>query len=150
MINDFSAFYPESPVPVTQDSVILKNEVYVKFVVGADYIFTNGIYLNFQYLHGFMNERGTDNLNDYFFVQLDKKFFEDRLKIAPLAGGFIVSDWGDVSSNFALVYVPKVSFMATDNAEITISAAIFDGKGDSVFSNFVDYNMMMLKFKYSF
>ncbi len=150
MINDFSAFYPGTPVPVTQDSVILKKEAYVKFVLGADYIFTNGVYLNFQYLHGFVNERGTDNLNDYFFVQLDKKFFEDRLKIAPLAGGFIVSDWGDVSSNYALVYVPNISFMATDDAEITISTAIFDGKGESVFSNFTDYNMMMFKLKYSF
>jgi len=150
MTNNLSAFYPESPIAVTQDSVVLKKEIYLKLAIGADYNFANGTYLNVQYLHGFMNERGTDNLNDYFFVQLDKKFIDDRLKIAPLAGGFIVSDWDNIENNYALVYVPNISFMATDNAEITVSAAIFDGKGDSVFSNFADYNMLMFKLKYSF
>ncbi len=150
MITDLSAFYPSSPVPVTQDSTVLKKEVYVKFVVGADYNFANGIYINFQYLHGFVNERGRDALNDYFFIQLDKKFIDDKLKISPLAGGFIVSDWNDIENNFALIYVPNVSYMATDNAEITLSLAIFDGKGDNIFANFNDYNMMMFKLKYSF
>lgn len=150
MTNDLSAFYPESPIPVTKDSVVLENEMYLKFVIGADYNFVNGIYLNVQYLHGFMNERGTDNLNDYFFVQLDKKFFDDKLKIAPLAGGFIVSDWDDTENNYAIVYMPSISYMATDNAEITLSTALFDGKGDNMFANLSDYNMMMFKLKYSF
>ncbi len=150
MTNDFSAMYPQSPVPVTVDSVVLKKEAYVKFVIGADYNFANGIYLNFQYLHGFVNERGTDNLNDYFFIQLEKKFFEDKLKIVPLAGGFIVSDWADIADNYSIVYVPSVSYMATDNAEITLSTALFDGKGDDIFANFTDYNMFMFKLKYSF
>lgn len=150
MTNDLSALYPDSPVPITQDSVILEKEVYVKFVVGMDYNFANGTYLNVQYLHGFMNERGAENLNDYFFVQLDKRFFNDRLKIAPLAGGFIVSDWEDVENNYAVLYVPYVSYMATDNAELTLSAALFKGKGDNQFANLNDYNMMMIKLKYSF
>ena len=139
-----------SPVPVTQDSVVLKKEAYVKFVLGANYDFANGTYLNVQYLHGFVNERGTDALNDYFFVQLERKFLDDKLKIAPLAGGFIVSDWADVGNNYAIVYVPSISYMATDDAEITLSTALFDGKGDNVFPNFVDYNMFMFKVKYSF
>ena len=152
MTNDLSALYPVGTPPemTSIDTTVLKKEAYLKFVVGADYNFANGTYLNVQYLHGFMNERGADNLNDYFFVQLDKKFFDDRLKIAPLAGGFIVSDFEDIKNNYALVYVPNISYMATDNAEITLSAAIFDGKGENVFSNFADYNMFMFKMKYSF
>ena len=59
-------------------------------------------------------------MNDYFFIKLDKKFFDDKLKISPLAGGFIVSDWEDVENNFAIVYAPNISYMATDNAEITL------------------------------
>ena len=150
MTNDLSAMYPMSPVPVTQDTVMLSKEAYVKFVLGADYNFANGAYFNFQYMHGFMNERGADNLNDYFFVQLDKRFFDDKLKIAPLAGGFIVSNWDDVKNNYAILYVPSISYMATDNAEITLTAAIFDGKGNSMFANLTEYNMMMFKLKYSF
>jgi len=150
MTNDLSAFYPASPVPVTQDSTVLNKEAYLKFVIGGDYNFSNGTYLNIQYMHGFMNERGADNLNDYIFVQLERKFFDDKLKIAPLAGGFIVSDWDDLKNNYALVYVPEISYMATDNAEISVSTAIFDGKGDNMFSNLNDYNMLMFKMKYSF
>ena len=150
MTNDLSAMYPSSPVPVTQDSVVLEKEAYVKFVLGADYNFANGTYLNIQYLHGFVNERGSDALNDYFFVQLERKFLDDKLKIAPLAGGFIVSDWADIENNYAIVYIPSISYMATDDAEISLSAALFDGKGNNVFANFTDYNMFMFKMKYSF
>jgi len=150
MTTDLSAMYPQSPVPITQDTVMLAKEAYVKFVIGADYNFANGTYLNVQYLHGFVNERGADNLNDYLFVQLEKRFFDDKLKIAPLAGGFIVSDWEDIENNYTIIYIPSVAYMATDNAEITVSAALFNGKGDNVFANFVDYNMLMFKLRYSF
>ena len=150
MTTDLSALFPDSPVPVTQDSVVLDQEAFVKFVLGADYNFANGMYLNFQYLHGFINERGREALNDYFFLQYQIKFFEDKLKFTPLAGGFIVSDWDDVPNNYSIIYAPGISYMATDNTEITLSAAIFDGKGENIFANFTDYNMLMLKLKYSF
>ena len=150
MTNNLSALYPMSPVPVTQDTTALEKKTYTKFILGADYNFANGAYLNFQYMHGFINERGKDALNDYFFVRLEKKFFEDKLKIAPVGGGFIVSDWSDVGNNYALIYIPEISYMATDNAEITLSAALFSGKGDNMFVSMKDYNMMMFKLKYSF
>ena len=150
MTNNLSALYPMSPVPVIQDTTALEKKIYTKFILGADYNFANGTYLNFQYMHGFINERGKDALNDYFFIRLEKKFFEDKLKIAPVGGGFIVSDWSDVGNNYALVYIPEISYMATDNAEITLSAALFNGKGDNMFASMKDYNMMMFKLKYSF
>jgi len=150
MTNDMSAMYPMSPVPVTQDATVLKKEPYVKFVLGADYNFANGAYLNFQYMHGFINERGADNLNDYFFVQLDKKFFDDKLKVTPIGGGFIVNEWDDIENNYSIIYVPSVSYMATDNAEIILSAVLFEGKGDNMFTKFKNYNMFMFKMKYSF
>ena len=152
MITDVSALYPAgTPTTMTViDSTILNKKAYTKFVVGSDYTFGDGTYLNVQFMHGFMNERGSDNLNDYIFVQLDKKFFEDKLKISPLAGGFIVSDWSDIENNYAIVYVPNISYMATDNTEMTLSAAVFDGKGNNMFSNLADYNMFMFKLKYSF
>ena len=151
MTNDLSAFYPMSPIPVTQDSLILdKTKPYIKFVVGGDYNFADGSYLNFQYLHGFIHERGNENLNDYFFFRYEKKFFNDKFKIAPIGGGFIVTDWDKIEDNYAIVYMPEVSYKATDNAEITLSTVIFDGKGDNLFANLKDYNMFMFKLKYSF
>lgn len=151
MTNDFSAFYPTSPVPVTQDSIILdKSKPYLKFVVGGDYNFSDGSYLNVQYMHGFVHERGAENLNDYFFLRYEKKFFNEKLKVAPIGGGFIVTNWDDVKNNYALVYMPEIAYKATDNAEITLSTVIFDGKGDNLFANLKDYNMFMFKMKYSF
>jgi len=151
MTNDLSAFYPLSPVPVTKDSLLLdKSKPYVKFVVGCDYNFPEGSYLNFQYMHGFIHERGNNNLNDYFFLRYEKKFFNEKLKIAPISGAFIVSDWKKIKNNYAIAYIPEVSYKATDDVEITLSAAIFDGKGDNLFANLKNYNMFLFKLKYSF
>jgi hypothetical protein len=151
MTNDLSAFYPISPVPVTHDSLILdKTKPYLKFIAGVDYFFTDGSYFNFQYLHGFIHERGNKNLNDYFFLQYEKKFFNEKLKIAPIGGGFIVSDWKEIKRNYALVYMPQLTYKATENTEITVSTVIFNGKGDSFFANLKDFNMFMFKVKYSF
>ena len=151
MTNDLSAFYPQSPVPVTQDSLILdKTKPYIKFVVGGDYNFSDGSYLNLQYMHGFFHERGAENLNDYFFLRYEKTFLNDKLKITPIGGGFIVTDWNNIKDNYALVYMPEIAYKATINSEITVSTTIFDGKGDNLFSNLKDYNMFMFKIKYSF
>jgi len=53
-------------------SIALKNDPYCKFVIGGDYTFKNGIYLNTQFLHGFINERGNDALNDYLTYRIEK------------------------------------------------------------------------------
>ena len=97
-----------------------------------------------------MTESLAKALNDYFMIAYEKKFFEDRLKIRPLAGGFIVSDWEDIENNYSIIYTPEISYQATDNAEITLSTVIYDGKGDNMFANLSDFNMFMFKMKYSF
>src|SRR3989339_309145 len=151
MSNDLSAFYPMSPVPVIQDSLILaKSKPYIKFVVGGDYNFADGSYLNIQYMHGFIHERGAENLNDYFFLRYEKKFFNEKLKVAPIGGGFIVADWNNIKDNYAIVYVPEIAYKATDNVDIALSTAIFNGKGDNLFGKLNNYDMFMFKMKYSF
>jgi len=138
-----------SPVPVTMDSILLDKTIpYIKFVLGGDYNFSDGSYLNFQYLHGFIHERGIENLNDYIFMRYEKKFFNEKLKIAPIGGGFIVTDWNKIKDNYALVYVPEIAYKATDNAEISISTAIFSGKGNNLFGKLNDYDMFKLKYNF--
>lgn len=149
MTNDLSALYPLSPVPVTKDTTVI-DKPYIKFIIGGDYNFKDGSYLNFQYLHGFFHERGRDNLNDYFFMRYERKFFNDKLKIAPIGGAFIITDWSTIKNNYAIAYIPQVSYNATDDIEITLSAAIFDGKGDNLFANLKGYDMFMFKLKYNF
>ncbi len=146
MTTDLTAIIPG----LKMDSTMLKKEAFVKFVVGGDYNFANGMYLNFQYLHGFVGERGRENLYDYFFTQYSMKFFDDRLELSPLSGAFIVSDWSDIPNNYAVIFAPGFSFMATDNLKIELSTPLFFGKGDSMFAGLTDYNMFMFKLKYNF
>ncbi len=150
MTTDFSAMMGLPPGSVMQDSTVLKKEPYLKFVIGVDYTFSDGSYLNFQYLHGFVHERGKEALNDYFMIGYEKKFFEEKLTFIPLAGGFIVSDWSDISNNYALIYAPQLKYHATDNAELALGVYLFDGKGQNAFANLKGYNMMTFSLKYSF
>ena len=150
MTTDVSALFLQPPGSVTQDSTVLKDEAYFKFVVGADYTFGDGSYLNFQYLHGFVHERGRDAINDYFMLGYEKKFFDSKLAIIPIGGGFIISDWEDISQNYAIIYAPQIKYQATDNAELALGAYIFTGKGDNAFVNLKDYNMLSFSVRYSF
>lgn len=155
-----AGFLPDSPVIMTndiagqplpdQDSLIVDKELYVKFVVGMDYTFGDGSYVNFQYLHGFIHERGRGNQNDYFMMGYEKAFFDDKLKIEPVTGGFIVSEWDDISKNYAVIWVPSITYKPIDNAEIQLGAYIFAGEGDNMFVSLLDYDMGFLKVRYSF
>ena len=150
MSNNLSLLYPQSPEPVIVDTVVLEKKPYVKFVVGADYTFGDGSYFNFQYLHGFIHERGAKNLNDYFMMGYEKKFFAEKLKIVPLAGGFVVADWDDIQNNYAIIYAPTVSYYPNDNTEINIGIRILDGKGDNTFAKVTDKDEFVFSLKYNF
>ena len=73
-----------------------------------------------------------------------------RNDLTSRCGGFIITEWDKIKDNYALVFMPEISYKATDNAEITLSTVFFDGKGDNLFANLKDYNMLMFKLKYSF
>lgn len=150
MANDLRALYPDAPIPAIQDSLLLdKTKPYLKFIVGGDYFFMDGSYLNIQYIRGFIHERG-DNLNNYFFLQYEKNFFNHKLKTTPLGGGFIIADRKDIINNYALVYMPEIAYQSSINSEISLSTVIFSGKGNNLFAGLKKYNMLMFKFKYFF
>ena len=150
MSNDLSLLYPQSPVPVIADTVVLEKKPYVKFVVGTDYTFGDGSYFNFQYLHGFIHERGSKNLNDYFMMGYEKKFFNDNLKIVPLAGGFVVADWNDIQNNYAIIYAPTISYFPNENTEINFGVRLLEGKGDNTFAKVTGKDEFVFSLKYSF
>lgn len=148
--NDISLLFPMSPKPVIQDTLVLEKKPYMKLALGADYSFSNGAYLNVQYLRGFIHERGKGNMNDYLMLALEKSFFSDRLLFRPLAGGLAVSDWDAPADNFALFYTPELMYKGIDNLQIGIGAYFFEGKGSNMFAGFGDFNMIQAKAKLSF
>jgi len=138
------------PIPASFDSVVLKKEPYLKYVAGMDYTFRNGIYINLQFLHGFIHERGKGNMNDYLVLAIEKSLLSDRLMLRPLAGGVAISDWEDPASNYALFFTPEIAWKGIDNFELSLCAYLFDGKGGNIFAGLKDFNMISVKARVNF
>ncbi len=118
---------------------------YLKYVIGIDYTFKGGFYVNIQYIRGFFTERGKYNLGDYLFGKIENKFLNDKLKIS--VGGAI--DLTDID-NLGFMPSMELSYMPTDNTEIIIGAIILEGKEGTTFGQFRNLDMAYMRFKYSF
>jgi hypothetical protein len=81
---------------------------------------------------------------------LEKKFFNDKLKIAPITGGIVISDFKDIKNNYALILSPEITYYPVDNAEISLGARWIDGKNTTSFGRVKDKDELYLKLKYSF
>jgi hypothetical protein len=154
-----AAFFPEEVRMTTdlsalgmgiQESIVLEDKPYIKYVLGIDYTFKNGIYVNAQYLHGFMFERGEDNLEDYFMFGLEWKFLDDKLKIIPIGGGVEIKDFKDIENNYALILTPEITYYPVDNAEITLGVRWIDGKNSTTFGRVKDNDELAFRVKYYF
>lgn len=131
-------------------TIALDDEPYFKFVLGGDYTFKNGLYFNCQYLHGFLHERGENELNDYFTFRLEKNFLNDKFKIVPIGGAVAINDWDDVKNNYGLVYAPELCYFPSDNVELNIGSFIIDGKGANMFGMIKGLDEVMFRLKVSF
>ncbi|MFQ5799404.1 MAG: DUF1302 family protein, partial [Bacteroidota bacterium] len=94
-------FFPEEVIlqttigNVTSTNIEMDDKPYFKFTLGGDYTFPNGFYVNGQWMHGFFNERGSNMLHDYFFLELEKKFLRDKVKMT-LTGAMEVASWHNI------------------------------------------------------
>lgn len=154
---EVALFIPESDVvmdvamPMTGvESSTLLEDPYEKFVIGGDYTFSGGTYLNMQYLRGFLHERGRDELNDYLIWEVERELWRDRLLIQPFTGGLSVTDWDDPGDNYAIFYTPEITYQEIDNFDISLGGFLFSGQGEGIFAEMEDYNMIRLHVEASF
>ncbi len=147
---ELGIFFPDKHIlkTVTECDTILKN-FYVKYVFGTDYTFKDGTYFNFQFIHGFFNEFG-DSLHDYITFRVERKFWNDRLKVAPLGIALEVSDWSKSGKNYGYILNPSITFRPYDNLEIDAGSFIIDGRGKNMLSRIKDVDEVYLKFKISY
>jgi len=138
------------PQPNYPDSVIIDNKQWMKYVFGLDYTFTDGTYTNFQYMRGFLHERGCDELNDYFMLRTEKKILNEKLTIALLSGGFAVNDWKNFESNNAFIWMPEIGYKPNDNTQIIIGSRIIDGAGKGMFAKIKDRDEFYFRISYMF
>jgi hypothetical protein len=127
----------------------LSDDPYVKYVVGGDYTFRNGLYVNAQYLHGFFTDRGPDGLEDYFLVALERDFLHGDLR-ARLAFAAEIADFGDVANRSAFFGGPELTYYPTDSAEIAAGALLLEGDSSTQFGQFSDNDEAYVKVRYSF
>ena len=100
---------------------------FFKLVAGMDYTIQPWWYVNLQYLHGFPDEFGEENLKDYFVAGSDFKMARDQILLRLFA---IVQ----VQDQSAVLY-PQLSFMFWENTDITLGALAYVGDADSKFGN---------------
>lgn len=152
-----AVFYPEKVILVTdstllgagiQESVALDDDPYVKYLIGMDYTFTNGQYLNLQYLHGFPYERG-DDLEDYLVLRLESKFKNERL-IIPLNLCYEIKDTEDLKNNSAVIFAPELVYRPGNNTEYTLGVRLINGSDNTTFGRMKNDDQIYFKFIYSF
>jgi hypothetical protein len=128
----------------------IRAEWYAKWVLGLDYTFTWGVYVNLQYVHGFYNENARDALNDYLLLGLEWKLLQDRLKIGPLAVAWEVDDFGDIAGSWGLALNPEISFYPVDAAQLTLGLRWLTGAEGTAFGGQEDQGEVYLKAVFSF
>jgi len=118
-------------------------------VMGADYTFKNGIYINGQYLHGFIHERGNENLEHYLLGGIEKNFLGDKLKMT-IAGGVEIKDFTEIEDNYAYIFSPEIAYQPLDNISMKIGGLFIDGKDGTTLSRVAENDEVYLKVNYSF
>lgn len=134
----------------TNQSVALSDDPYIRSTIGLDYTFKNGIYVNGQWIHGFIHERGKKALNDYFVAGLEYKMLDDRLKITPLGIAAEICDWDDIENSYGLAFSPEISYKPVDNLDLTAGYRYLDGKENTLFGKVKDNDEAYFKCVFSF
>ncbi len=156
---ELAVFLPEEVVLTTdlsaigmgeQSNVVLKQEPYPKLLLGADYTFPLGLYLNLQYLRGFIYERGNDNLKNYVMLGSEWRSLNDRLKIMPIAGSLEFGDLDEFADTYAFVYAPEINYSPAQNAVLTAGLRVIHGADNSTFGILKDRDEVFFKVKCSF
>ena len=145
---NLSTYANGNPILISSDKTV--DDPYLRYVLGCDYTFKNGIYINTQFIHGFDAEITKDNLNDYMICRVEKSFFNDKLKISPLTLFITTGDWDNIKNNFGVGYIPEIYYYPVDNIEIDFGCYILEGEGNNMVSNMKDKDMLFLKAKVSF
>ncbi len=127
----------------------LPEEHFTRYVVGGDYTFRNGLYINGQFIHGFIHEMGRESLHNYIVGGIEKRFRSDTLKIT-LGGAAEIPDLGDITKRYALIGMPGISYYPSDNSEMNFGIRFILASGQTSFGNLADMDEVFFKVKYSF
>ncbi len=148
-------------VGVRNISFRLLEKGFFKYVLGGDYNFSHGFYLNLQFLHGFFDEfdytKDAENyfmkskgeffgeLSNYIIPALEYKFHGEDYKIR--LSGII-----EISDKTSFVFTPQIEFRIADGLKIS-SGGFFVLSGDeekTKFGGFKKDKLFYLSLKIDF
>ncbi len=160
---EIASFYPEkvtariampSPLPpyetVTRDSTVLSGSSYVQYLLGIDYTFRNRWYINLQFLHGFLHEQGSEQLNDYLIFRTEREYFHGNLTVSPIAFALSITDWNAPQKTFGVIGIPEFTYRPADNVSIRLGSFLFGGTGPNIFHALQDLDQLYLRITVSF
>ena len=125
------------------EETVIEEGSFLKVATGLDYTIFSWWYVNAQFLHGFVDEFGSDNLNDYVVAGTDFKMFTDQLTLR-LFGIYQLQD----SSYIAY---PALMGRFWQGGEIILGALHLGGPKDTKFgSPATGQSRVFLKGRYSF
>ncbi len=160
--------FVQTPITVNSIPVGVKNidfplfeSGFIKYVLGGDYTFEGGVYLNLQYLHGFFDEvdyssdterffmkrRGEffGEISDYFIPDLEYKFHNDEIKL-------VFSGIAEFSEETSFVFTPMAEFRIADGFKLSCGGffVLSGDKNRTKFGQFKDDKIFYLSMKIDF
>lgn len=118
------------------------DEKYVTGLVGMDYFFDNGVYVNGQVIHGFPQEVTKSMLNTYLAGNISQDFLNNRLKLE----GRMVYCFGDQG----WMFLPEAVYQVNNSTKVIGKLAIPGGDDDSLFHQMEDLTQILIGVSVSF
>lgn len=140
-------FFPEEII--LGADVLLSDDPYLKYTIGLDYTFKNGVYLEGQYIRGLSNERGVSGLTSLLLVRVEKKFFNNNLTLA-LTSGLSAKNIDKTDEGLGTGLMPEISYRPISGLELKLRVYILDGKKGNSFGNMKDHDQISFSVKQSF
>lgn len=138
----------ETLLPIGASTNEILEHPYVKYTIGGEHTFSNGVYLSGEFCHGFSDERGED-LSNFLLARVEKRLFHDKVElIFPITLEIDLERKNDpVPSS---VISPEIVYHPTNAADFRLGCYLIEGKEDSKFGEFRENHEIFLRFIYSF
>ena len=124
----FQVAIPGADITLQEQSIT--DTSFWKLNAGLTYTILDGWRVDFMYLHGFVDEFGTQNLRDYVVAGTDVELLSGQL----LFRVFNVIELAEAKDASAVIH-PAVFFRFIQNLDLMIGALIYVGDANSKFGN---------------
>ncbi len=131
-------------IPYPAASFNIATSPFVKYVLGTDYTFNDGTYVNLQFLHGEFYEIG-NQLQNYIALMSNRSFLYGQL-MAQIAVVVEVAP----HNKTGYMFYPELDWMPYDNVKIAVGSFLFAGDSTSDFGSVASDSEVFLKASYMF